>query len=100
MPEPQLLKPYCKSVLQVELPVTVTLASKRMKVEQLLRLVPGMMIQFDKPFDAPMTVEAAGQPIAEGDVVKAGDKFGIRVATINSPAERFVSLTKGTVGPE
>lgn len=93
MNKPPLLELYCKSVLQVELPVTVTLAHKKMKVSQLLQLVPGMMIQFEKPFDAPMIVEAAGRPIAEGDVVKAGDKFGIRVTSINSPGERFVRVS-------
>lgn len=94
MNQPQLLESYCKSVLQIELPVTVTLASKQMKVDQLLRLVPGMMIQFNKSFDSPMTVEVSGQPIAEGDVVKAGDKFGIRISSIRSPAERFITLAK------
>jgi len=77
----------------VQVPVVVTLARKSMQLDQVLKMVPGMMIQFDKPFDAPMRLEVDDQPIAEGDVVKAGDKFAIRITQVASPSERFVNLT-------
>jgi|LakMenEpi03Aug12_release.lakeMendotaPanAssembly.Ray.scaffolds.fasta_scaffold01259_7 flagellar motor switch protein FliN/FliY len=93
MANPNVLRPYCKSVLQVQVPVVVTLARKSMQLDQVLKMVPGMMIQFDKPFDAPMRLEVDDQPIAEGDVVKAGDKFAIRITQVASPSERFVNLT-------
>ncbi|MBX3420316.1 MAG: FliM/FliN family flagellar motor switch protein [Pirellulaceae bacterium] len=93
MSQPQLLKPYCQSVLQVHVPVVVTLAKKSIQIDQLLKLVPGEMIQFEKPYDSPMSVEVVDQPIAEGDIVKAGEKFGIRITQIVSPKERFISLT-------
>lgn len=93
MSQPQLLKPFCESVLQVKVPVVITLAQKKIQIDQLLKLVPGVMIQFEKPYDSPMTVEVVDQPIAVGDVVKAGEKFGLRITEIVSPAERFVSLT-------
>ncbi|MEZ6138344.1 MAG: FliM/FliN family flagellar motor C-terminal domain-containing protein [Pirellulaceae bacterium] len=87
-----LLKPYCRSIMQVSVPVVVTLARKRMPIEQVLKLVPGMMIQFDKHCDSPMTVEVCDQPIAEGEIVKAGDMFGIRVGEILMPSERFMAV--------
>lgn len=83
---------YCRSVLHVEVPVVVTLATKRMQIDQVLRLVPGVMIQFDKPCDSPMTLEIGGQRIAEGEVVKIGDKFGIRINEISRPTERFMNV--------
>lgn len=90
----QLSKPYCESVLRVEVPVVVTLAHKTMQIDQVLRLVPGVMIQFDKTCDSPMTVEICEQPVAHGEIVKIGDKFGIRIGGILKPAERFVALTE------
>jgi flagellar motor switch protein FliN/FliY len=93
MPD-QLSKPYCKSVLRVSVPLVVTLARKSMPVEQVLQLVPGMMIQFDKHCDTPMTVEVADQPIATGDIVKTGDMFGIRIGDILKPSERFLSVAQ------
>ncbi len=94
MAEP-LLKPYCKSVLRVKVPLVVTLARKQMPIDQVLKLVPGVMIQFDKPCDTPMTVEVGDQAIAEGEIVKTGDKFGVRIGDILRPPERFVALTSG-----
>ncbi len=88
-----LLKPYCKSVLRVQVPLVVTLAEKKMRIDQILKLVPGVMLQFDKPCNAPMMVEVVGQPIAQGDVVKIGDKFGVRITEILHPAERFIAIT-------
>ena len=91
-------KSFCKSVLRVEIPVVVTLAHKKMRIDQVLQLVPGVMIQFDKPCDSPMTVEIADQAIATGDIVKTGDKFGIRLGNIMEPSERFVSLAEYATG--
>ena len=86
------VKPYCRSVLRVSVPVVVTLAHKRMPIDQVLRLVPGAMIQFDKHCDTPMTVEVGDQPVAEGEIVKTGDKFGIRISHILHPAEKFITI--------
>jgi flagellar motor switch protein FliN len=91
---PPISETYCRSVLHVEVPVVVTLATKRMQIDQVLRLVPGVMIQFDKPCDSPMTLEVCGQRIAEGEVVKIGDKFGIRINEISRPTERFLNVSQ------
>ena len=84
---------FCKSVLKVSVPVVVTLARKKMPIDKVLKLVPGIMIQFDKPCDTPMMVEVVDQPIAEGEIVKTGDKFGIRISEILKPSERFLAVT-------
>ena len=83
---------YWKSLLIVEVPVRVILARKKMSVDQILELVPGIMIQFDKPCDSPLTLEVDGQVLANGDVVKVGDKFGIRIKEVVRPAERYVPV--------
>ena len=70
----------------------VTLARTSMAVENVMKLVPGVMIQFDKVCDSPLTVEVGDQKIAEGEVVKVGDKFGLRVSAILPPEERFIPL--------
>lgn len=89
-------KDYCKSLLCVEVPVVVTLARTSMPVEKILRLVPGVMIQFDKNCDTPLEVEVGDQKIAEGEVVKVGDKFGLRVSNVLPPDERFITLFGNT----
>ncbi len=64
-----------------------------MQIDQVLRLVPGAMIAFDKTCDSPMTVEVGDQPLASGEIVKTGDMFGIRINEIIKPSERFIALT-------
>lgn len=85
---------YCRSLLHVQVPVVVILATKKMPIEQIIKLVPGVMIQFEKPCDSPMTLELRDQPIAHGEVVKIGDKFGIRINEVLRPAERFVGVER------
>ncbi len=89
---------YWKSLLKVKVPVRVILAERKMSVDQILELVPGIMIQFDKPCDSPLTLEVDGQALAHGDVVKVGDKFGVRIKEILPSAERYVPVwpSKGT----
>ena len=85
-------KAFCQSLLCVEVPVVVTLARKSMTVANVLKLAPGVMIQFDKSCESPLIIEVGEQKIAEGEVVKVGDKFGLRVSSILPPEERFITL--------
>lgn len=90
----QISEQYCRSVLHVEVPIVATLASKRMPIDQVLKLVPGVMIQFEKSCESPMVLELGGTAIAHGEVVKIGDKFGIRISEIAHPSERFCDVEK------
>ncbi len=54
------------------------------------------MIQFDKSCDQPMTVEVGDCRIAEGDVVKIGDKFGVRISQVLHRGERFFPLDRSS----
>ncbi|HBE66511.1 MAG TPA: hypothetical protein DDW52_00045 [Planctomycetaceae bacterium] len=85
-------KDFCQSALRIEVPLVVSLATKKMSIEQVVSIVPGMIVQFDKPYNSPMTVEVEDQPIASGDIVKIGDKFGVRVREILKPSERLIPL--------
>lgn len=94
MSEVNSTKQFWQNLLRIEVPVKVTLASKRVPVDQVVNFIPGVMIQFDKSCDQPMTVEVGDCKIAEGDVVKIGDKFGVRISQILHRGERFFPLTK------
>lgn len=70
---------FQQSVLSVPAPVSVTLASKRVRLDTILDLGPGAVVMFDKNCDEPLTLEVGGYPIATGEAVKVGDKFGLRI---------------------
>jgi len=83
---------YWKSLLKIEADVAVTLAHQKLPVERILQFVPGVMIQFDKACDMPLSLEIDGSVIAEGEVVKVGDKFGLRITEISQRNERWIPL--------
>jgi len=71
--------PYRDAVLKIKTPVRVTLARKKESLRRILNLVPGAMLTFDAHCDEPLLMEAGERPIARGETVKIGDKFGMRI---------------------
>lgn len=79
---------YSKAVLAIKTPVSVTLARKAIELDMIVNIVPGSILTFDAHCDEPLTLEAGGKPIATGETVKIGDKFGMRIRDIlNSDSE-------------
>ena len=83
------LPTYAKSLLKVRVPVTVTLASAKYPVSQILELGPGSIIQFNKPCEDNLTLEVGDHSIAKGEAVKVGDTFGLWITSMTMPDERF-----------
>ncbi len=73
---------FSKAVMSIQTPLSVTLAAKKCSLERIVDLVPGAMLTFDAHCDEPLTLEAGGKPIAKGDAVKIGDKFGLRIREV------------------
>lgn len=86
------LPSFSRSLLQIEVPIRVILASKKMKVNDIVNVGVGTIIQFDKSCEDTLDVEIGRQKIAEGEAVKIGDKFGVRVTSITMPEERYIAL--------
>jgi flagellar motor switch/type III secretory pathway protein FliN len=90
----QALPLYTRSLLRISLPVTVTLAVKKQPIGRIIELGPGSIIQFDKSCEELLALEVGGQEIAQGEPVKVGDKFGIRLKALKLPDEHFITLKK------
>lgn len=91
---------FWKSLLRIEAEVAVSLAQQELPVERILQFVPGVMIQFEKPCDTPLKLEIDGNTIAEGEVVKVGDKFGLRITEICHRDERWIPLVQALKSSE
>ena len=83
------LPPYMRSLLRIKVPVVVTLA-ERQKLNRIVELGPGSIIQFDKSCEEMLDLEVGNQAVACGEAVKVGDKFGLRITAMVLPDERFV----------
>ena len=93
------LPSYTRTLLRITVPVVVTLARKRQSLSRILELSPGSIIQFDKPCEEMLDLMIGNRPVAVGEAVKVGDKFGLRVTSIASPEERFHPATPRELRP-
>ena len=93
------LPSYSRSLLKIQVPVTVTLATAKKHVRDLVELVPGSILQFEKMCDETLTLEVGNQTVAEGETVKVGDKFGLRITSIVMPGERFQNVAPSDPRP-
>jgi flagellar motor switch protein FliN/FliY len=73
------LPTYARGLLHISVPVHVTLASQRKSVQEIIELGPGSIVKFDKTCDEPLELFVGNRPFARGEVVKVGDKFGLRI---------------------
>src|SRR4030095_16531737 len=76
---------YTRSLLKIRVPLTVTLAQKKQAVGEILELGPGSIIQFEKSCEETLDLSVANLPIARGEAVKVGEKFGLRVTSLVLP---------------
>jgi flagellar motor switch protein FliN len=88
------LPPYSRGLLRIQVPVTVTLASKKQPIGRIVELGPGSIIQFDKSCQEMLEMRVGNQRVAEGEAVTVGGKFGIRITSLVLPGEQFVPLRK------
>lgn len=81
-----------KRILTLAVPVSASLAEKSMKIDSILEIEVGTIVEFDVLFDAELTLYAVDQPIGKGHAVKIGENFGLRVTRITPVHERIGAL--------
>jgi len=84
-----------QSILKLRVPMIVRLASRDMKLSQILNLGPGSMIELPKQVDEPLDLMVNNKLIGHGTAVKIGENFGLKVSVIGDSAARIKAL-----GPE
>jgi flagellar motor switch protein FliN len=75
---------HARGLLHISVPVRVTLASQRKSIQEITELGPGSIVKFDKTYDQPLQLLVGDRPLAHGEVVKVGDKFGLRISGLIS----------------
>jgi flagellar motor switch protein FliN/FliY len=83
------------TILKLDVPVIVTIGERQMSLEDILSMVPGAIIELDKPSDEPLGLMINNKPIGEGLAVKVGENFGIRVTAVGSAEQRVQALGLG-----
>lgn len=79
-------------ILQMEVPVIVRLAERRILLSEVMRLGTGAIIEFFKRHDEPLELLVNNKPIAVGETVKIGENFGLRISQIGDVKQIIASL--------
>ena len=83
------------SILRIEVPLIVQVASRKMPVEDVLKLSPGAIIELPKLADEELEIMVANKQIGLGNAVKVGENFGVRVTYVGDVRQRIAALGTG-----
>lgn len=81
-----------RRILDLYVPVSVTLAEKQMTVKEVLEITVGTIVEFEQNFDSDLVLNVGGRPVGNGEAVKCGEKFGLRVRRIDGMHERVDAM--------
>ncbi|RLE09070.1 flagellar motor switch protein FliN [Candidatus Aerophobetes bacterium] len=79
-------------LLDVPLQITAELGRATMKIEDVLKLGPGSIIELNKLAGEPVDLLVNGKLIAQGEVVVVDENFGVRITSILGPEARIKKL--------
>lgn len=79
-------------ILDLPLTIHVELGHRRMRVDELLQIAVGSVVELDTAAGAPLGIYANQTLIAQGEAVVVGEHYGVRVTEILTPTERVKKL--------
>jgi flagellar motor switch protein FliN/FliY len=79
-------------ILRLEVPVIVQLAERSMALSAILNFSSGSIIEFDQPADSELDLMINNKCIGQGQAVKVGENFGLRVTHIGSLKDRIQAM--------
>ena len=71
-----------ETLMHLPLTASVVLAEKTLKMQDVLGLKPGEVMEFPKRADDPLELRVSGRMVADGTAVKLGERFGLRIGSI------------------
>jgi len=85
-------EPNIELILDIELPLSVSLGETEMTIHEVLQLSTGSIIELNKSVEEPVDVIVNNKLIAKGEVVVLDSYFALRITEIVSHADRIKSL--------
>jgi flagellar motor switch protein FliN len=79
-------------ILDIQLKLAARLGQVEMPVGEILKLVPGSVLDIDRFVDEPVELLVNDRLIARGEIVVVQENFGIRITEIISQKDRIKSL--------
>jgi flagellar motor switch protein FliN/FliY len=79
-------------LMDVDLPVAIELGRTRMKINDILALGPGSVVELNKLAGEPVDLLVNAKIVARGEVVVVDENFGLRITQLLTPEERLKAL--------
>ena len=76
-------------LMDVELPVSVSFGRTRVRVQEILKLITGSIIELDRSISEPVEVIVNNCVVARGEVVVVDGNYGVRINEVMSKRERL-----------
>ena len=80
-------------LLDVPLRVSVELGRTRLRIQELLELGQGAIVELDRLAGDAVDILVNGRPVAQGEIVVVNERFAVRVVSVRNPAERVEALS-------
>jgi flagellar motor switch protein FliN len=81
-----------RRIMQLQVPVIVKLAERKLNFNEVMRLGSGSIIEFFKRSDEPLELLINNKAIGLGEAVKVGENFGLRITRIGDVKQVIRSL--------
>jgi flagellar motor switch protein FliN len=82
-----------KRILKLRVPVVVRLAERPMLLSEIMKIMPGTILEFSRTVDEELDLLANNRQIGHGVAVKVNERFGLRVTYVGDVKGRLKSLT-------
>ncbi len=69
-------------VMDVPVELTVEIGRRVMKIAEILRLGSGSVLELSKAAGDPLDIYVNNRPIARGEAVVIGDRYGVRITEV------------------
>jgi len=79
-------------ILRLKVPVVVRLASQTMRLNDVLKLAPGSILEFDRCVDDELDLQVNNRSIGKGVAVKIDERYGLRITYIGDIRQRIRML--------
>lgn len=83
-----------KNILEMKIPVIVKIAEKKMRMENVLKLNLGSVVQFDKDAYQLIDLMVNNETIGMGQPIKIGEKFGLQVTHLGDITDTIRKMGK------
>jgi flagellar motor switch/type III secretory pathway protein FliN len=81
-------------IRRLKVPVVVRLARRRMSLGEVMKVVPGTIVEFTQTVDKELDLLVNNHQIGAGVAVKVDEHFGLRVTVVGDLRKRIQSLAR------